>query len=118
MAEGRKAPSAYAPAAYEEPDIHAMQALAAGVASADQQRRVLDWIVLHAASTYDQPFQPGGEDGRRATDFACGRMFVGQQIVKLTKLSVKTPAGLAPSPSKRGPHERSTSAQRRSKDRS
>jgi hypothetical protein len=37
------------------------------------------FIINQIAGTYDQPFRPGGIDAQRATDFACGRMFVGQQ---------------------------------------
>lgn len=33
-------------------------------------------------------FRPGGDDGKRETDFAEGRRFVGNQIIKLTKASI------------------------------
>lgn len=79
------------PAKYEDADIYAIRALAAGTANEGQQKRALDWIINRAAMTYDQPFRPGGAEGARETDFAAGRMFVGQQIVKLTKL-VPAPA--------------------------
>jgi hypothetical protein len=59
----------------------AIKALAVGNANGDQQRVALKWIVELAAGTYDQPFRPG-VGGDRDTAFACGRMFVGQQIVK------------------------------------
>lgn len=67
----------------DEHDIRALKALAAGKASEGQQKVALDWIIHKAAGTYDQPFRPGGEDGRRATDFAAGKMHVGQRIVHL-----------------------------------
>lgn len=72
------------PAPYDEPDMMAMKALAAGVANEHQQKRVLKWIVEAACATYDQPYRPGVNG--RDTDFACGRMFVGQQIVKLVNM--------------------------------
>lgn len=82
-------PSApYAPAHYELADAKAFQMLAAGEATPEQQKRALDWIINQCARTYDQPFRPGGEDGRRNTDFACGMAFVGQQIVKLIKVNL------------------------------
>lgn len=81
------ASTAWAFAPYEDADVYAIRALAAGNANEGQQRRALDWIINHAARTYDQPFRPGGAEGARDTDFAAGRMFVGQQIVKLTKLN-------------------------------
>lgn len=74
------------PPAYEDADATALQALARGTANPDQQKRVLDWIVTKACGTYDFPYRPGGED--RDTNIALGRMFVGQQIVKLLKIKI------------------------------
>ena len=70
---------------YDDYDIRAFNALASGVASDTQQRRVLDFIVNKAARYYDLSFQDG-PDGDRATSFMEGRRFVGAQVVKLTKL--------------------------------
>jgi hypothetical protein len=74
--------------AWEVPDAAAIQALDRGDATADQQRRALDWIINKAAGYYDLSYRPGGEEGRRDTDFAEGRRFVGGQIVKLSKLNL------------------------------
>lgn len=71
------------PADYETADVHAVQALARGEASPEQQVRALEWIV-NMAGTYDQPFH---EDSPRKTDFALGMRSVGLQIMKL--LNVK-----------------------------
>lgn len=65
-------------------ELRAFKALAAGKASEGQQRLALEVIVTKFAGTYDLPFRPG-VDGARATDFACGRMFVGQRIVNAIK---------------------------------
>ena len=65
-----------------------MQALERGEATKDQQARALRWVIVAAAATYDMPYRPGAEDGRRDTDFALGRMFVGQQIVKLIRMNL------------------------------
>lgn len=62
-------------------DTAAIKALAAGTADQWQQQRALNWIINSVCGTYDQPFRPGAE-GQRDTDFACGKQFVGQQIVK------------------------------------
>lgn len=80
---------AYEPAAYDDATSAALRAMADGVATASQQKLALGWIINEAAKTYDQPFRPGGQDGDRDTAFACGRMFVGQQIVKVMKLVTK-----------------------------
>ena len=82
----RPAAQPWHPPAYEDYDVRALQALAAGNASDRQQQRALQWIIEAAAGTYDMSYRPGGEDGRRDTDFAEGRRFVGLQIVKLLKL--------------------------------
>jgi len=75
-------------APYDDADIIAIHALIAGTATADHQRRGMAWIINQAAGTYDQPYHPG-ENADTDTVFACGRMFVGQQIVKLSKLPPK-----------------------------
>lgn len=78
--------SPWKPPAYEDADAAALQALARGTANSDQQKRALDWIVTKACATYDFPYRPGAED--RDTNLALGRMFVGQQIVKLLKIKI------------------------------
>lgn len=70
---------------YDIPTVAAVQALAAGAATPDQQRAVLNWLVNQAAATYGQSFQEAGD---RETCFAEGRRYVGNQIVKLTKISI------------------------------
>lgn len=59
----------------------ALKALQTGTATNGQQQIALKWIINDCAKTYDQPFRPG-PGGERDTAFACGKMFVGQQIVK------------------------------------
>lgn len=84
----RQPKEGWAPAPYDEEDIRAVKALAAGKASEGQQRIALTWFIYNAARTYDLPFHPGGIDGQRASDFACGRMFTGQQIIKLINMDM------------------------------
>ena len=80
--------SAYAPPAWDEADARALQRLAAGDATPEQQKRALNWIIHSACLTYDFPFRPGGAEGARETDLALGRQFAGQQIVKLVKIDL------------------------------
>lgn len=82
------------PVKYEVADVAAIQALQRGDATEFQQKRALAFIVNIVAATYDQPFFP---ESARDTDFACGRMFVGQQIVKMTKLNLARLKALEPS---------------------
>lgn len=77
----------YTPVEYDIADVGAIQALMEGTASPHQQKRALDWIIRKAAATYDLGFYPGADEGRRNTDFALGRQFVGQQIIKMTHLN-------------------------------
>lgn len=78
----------YIPAAVEDADVYAIQALTQGIANPSQQKRALIWIVEKCAGVYDMTFRPGGDEGRRDSDFAEGKRFVGNQIVKLTKLKI------------------------------
>jgi hypothetical protein len=81
----RKSQQVWHPADYDIADIRAIQAVTAGTATGEQQKRALDWIVVKAAATYDNGFVAEDTHGRIAA-FVDGRQFVGQQIVKLMKL--------------------------------
>lgn len=76
------------PAPFDDIDAAALQALARGSATADQQKRALAWIIEKAAATYDFPFRPGAGEGDRDSCIAMGRMYVGQQVVKLLKWKI------------------------------
>ena len=78
-----KAPLPWQPVPYDEAITGAIKALNSGNANEAQQKRALKWIIEIAAATYDLPYRPESD---RDTTFACGRMFVGQQIVKQLKL--------------------------------
>ncbi len=81
-------PQPWTPPPFIPADVYALKALQAGVASEGQQKRALDWIIHQAAATYDLAFRPGGDEGDRATAFASGKQFVGQQVVKLLNFDV------------------------------
>jgi hypothetical protein len=82
----RKPRQVWHPPDYGQPDIRAIQALAQGTASEDEQKRALDWIINNAAATYDEPFRPGETD---TVNYMLGRRSVGLAIVKLMKLKPK-----------------------------
>jgi hypothetical protein len=82
------------PPSYDRADAQAIQHLAAYAAGQETQpptpqtvKIALDWIINHAAATYDNGFLPDDPGGRIAA-FMDGRQFVGQQIVKLMKINV------------------------------
>lgn len=78
-------PPPYFPPPWEVADAAAMQALARGDATPDQQQRALNWIIYGAAGTYDADYRPDSRDHA----FVSGRRFVGLEIIKLLKVSVK-----------------------------
>lgn len=80
--------SPWTPAKYEIHHVVAIQAVAQGTANAEQQQAVMKYIVDNLCGYYDLSFRPGGDEGRRDTDFAEGKRFVGSQLVKLMKLDV------------------------------
>jgi hypothetical protein len=71
-------------------DIFALQAVAAGEANAAQQQRAFDCVVRILCETDRMTFWPGipgtAEDGRRATDFAEGKRWVGLQLRRIEKM--------------------------------
>lgn len=78
----KPAPAPYLPAPYSEYDVRSVQALAAGVATDGQQKHALKFIVETLSAAYDLPYYPDDRD----TAFACGKQYVGKQIVKMMKL--------------------------------
>jgi hypothetical protein len=75
------------PNEYEKADALSIQRFAAGRASEVEQKRAFAWIMRCTGYT-DEPYRPGGEDGRRDTDFALGKANVGRQIAKLLHLDM------------------------------
>jgi hypothetical protein len=71
-------------------DIFALQAVASGAASATQQQRAFDCVVRILCETDRMTFWPGmpgvDGDGRRATDFAEGKRWVGLQLRRIEKM--------------------------------
>jgi phage tail sheath protein FI len=70
----------------EDADIFALQAVANGIANAAQQQRAYAYIVCTLCETDRMTFWPGGEDGKRATDFAEGKRWVGLQLRRIEKM--------------------------------
>lgn len=81
-----RADGPHIPASYDLADASAIQALHRGDATPEQQKRALKWLIEQCSGTYEFQFYPSDRD----TAFALGRGFVGQQIVKLTKLDLSS----------------------------
>lgn len=73
------------PAGYSVADVSAIQALRRGDASKDQQVRAFSWIIETLCETYGTSYWP---DSDRDTAFAEGKRFVGNQIIKMTKIDL------------------------------
>lgn len=77
--------SPWKPVEWEPADVGAIQALARGDATPDQQKIALDYIINNLAGTYDLSYRPGSD---RDTAFAEGKRFVGLQIVTKLKINL------------------------------
>lgn len=86
--------SPIAPGVYTVAIAEAVKAVAAGNASPSQQQACMNWIIHHAAGTYDETFVPGQSD---ASDYLAGRRNVGLQLVKLINVPI---SHLKPDPPK------------------
>jgi hypothetical protein len=75
--------------ATDAPELHAIKALVAGKASEHQQRLFLAWF-NRVSGVNENPYRPGGEDGRRETDFALGKKFVADQFYSLARTEIPT----------------------------
>lgn len=88
-------------------DIEAIRACWDGKATPQQQRHVMEFVILAASQHTELSFRSDADGGERETAFAQGRWFVGQTLVKALNLG---PAYIAELRRKEhaGPH---TSAQ-------
>ncbi len=63
--------------------VYALKALNVGEATPDQQKLALDFIVYVVSKRNEIPYYP---DSDRDSAFATGRLFVGEQILKMLAL--------------------------------
>ena len=81
----RAKPQPWMPPDWDEDVLWAVRQLSQGKANTGQQQLAWDWLMYltgASESFSDLSFRPG-EDGRRATDFAEGKRFVGLQVRKM-----------------------------------
>lgn len=77
-------PSAAECAKWDIPDASALQALARGEATPDQQKRALNWLIYNACGTYEMDYRPDP----REHAVVSGKRMVGLEIVKLLKINI------------------------------
>ncbi len=72
-----------------EPEIaSAVQAMVRGDCPSNLQQRLIAFIIYEMCGAGDLHYRPGGIEQQRDTDFALGKAWVGQQLVKLTKVRI------------------------------
>ena len=69
--------------------VYAIKALPEGKATPEQQSALMRWLLYEATKFYDLSYRPGGEDGKRDSDFAEGKRFVGSQILRAFNMSLE-----------------------------
>jgi len=77
--------SPYFPVPYEAHHVGAVQALLRGDCAENQQKEFMRWLIEGCCGTYDQSFRVDPY----STAFAEGRRFVGNQVVKMSRLDAK-----------------------------
>jgi len=82
--EGAPKVNPWQPSDWDVADAAALQALQRGDATQDQQQRALRFVIESLCGTYDMAYRPASP---RDTDFALGKAFVGQQMVKLLHIN-------------------------------
>lgn len=85
MAVTKNKHAPYLPAEYKAKEVSAIQALARGDATPEQQKQSLEWIINELAGTYDLSYRPESD---RDTTFAEGKRYVGLQLVKMLKIVI------------------------------
>lgn len=73
------------PPKYDKQVVIAFQMVHEGKGSPGQQQMVIDYVINEICRTYDMSYFP---DNQRDTDFAEGKRFVGNEVIKLLKLKV------------------------------
>lgn len=89
------------PPDHDEEVVYAIRAVEQGIANAAQQQtfwRYLMYVTGASEEFNDLSYRPGGSKGRRATDLAEGKRFVGLMIRKLLRPEF-TPKPASESPS-------------------
>jgi len=90
------------PPEYDEETVYAIRAVAEGIANDGQQKlfwRYLMYVTKASEEFADLSYRPDSEGGRRDTDFAEGKRFVGLMLRKLLRAEVNPKTEEAPTKS-------------------
>lgn len=82
---GKPPKSALEPPKYLTAELLSLKALAAGVATSDQQQTALRYIVFDLCGTYDWPYRPGPNHDEMLLQL--GKQFVGKRIVHMVDVA-------------------------------
>lgn len=78
--------AAWLRAEFDVDDVYALQGLARGDATPQQQKDALRFVIERVCETYGFSFRPGGPEGERETCLAEGKRVVGLQLVHIINL--------------------------------
>lgn len=89
----------YLPTPLTQEIAWAIRGLAGGEADAGQQAMAMRWIIWNLCKTYDQSFRSEGAHPQKDQDFAEGKRYCGNEIIKVINM---TPEALVLLPKMRG----------------
>lgn len=81
----------YRPARLTSEIVYGVKALRVGEATAEQQAKIFEWLILEACKKDDMSYRPGS-DGDRDTVFAEGKRFVALQVLKALNMPAEAVA--------------------------
>ena len=82
----KKPNRAFMPAEYSISEAYAVRAVAEGIATPEQQKKAMKWIIENASHACDLSYGYADKDD---TNFAEGSRWVGLQLIKLINLNSK-----------------------------
>lgn len=92
----RRQPKPWIFPAADNADIYAIKAMFAGQASAGQQQRFMELLLQSICEETRMSFLPGGDDGRRGTDFAEGKRWVALALHHFNRLRLQQTSNQEP----------------------
>jgi hypothetical protein len=91
MSKSKQLP--WEPAEYDAPIVTAVQHLIAGECEPHLQKKFMEWLILECCDTYGMSFRPDDKGGHDAMVFAEAKRYIGNQIIKMSKLKPGVVAG-------------------------
>lgn len=81
------------PADYNSAVVTAVQQLMDGTCDAHLQKQFMHWLIVECCDTYGMSFRPEDKGGHDAMVFAEAKRYIGNQIIKMSKMKASVVAG-------------------------